>query len=164
MPERGEAQVAVGGARGVNPAKRQIARHPHLHPRAIGRKHRPPDVVGADVIDGVVFHHRHRFAIHPDVFAQQRGGARQRVIGVLRLHHPVQRKRRHPVRRVIAIAIAARAAIVIGDIARRIIGERARLPARNRLQAVGGGRVAIAVGAERAPTSNVREVRLPTAS
>ncbi len=49
-PLPGEPVGGQAAGRCMNPAKGRVDRRPDLGPRRIRRKHRPPDVIGADVI------------------------------------------------------------------------------------------------------------------
>jgi hypothetical protein len=53
-------------------AEGRIARRPDLDPRGIRRKHRPPDVVGADEAGDATLDHRNRLPSQPDIFPDQR--------------------------------------------------------------------------------------------
>jgi hypothetical protein len=71
MHERGEAEIDGGSGGGVDAAEGQITCCPQLDPRAVGRKHGPPNMVGAHKVQLAVLEHAHNRAIHPDIFADQ---------------------------------------------------------------------------------------------
>ena len=58
--------------RDAHPAERQVGRRPDLGAGAVRRKHRPPDVVGADEADHPAFNHSNRRALQPDILPDQR--------------------------------------------------------------------------------------------
>ena len=74
-PLAGEAQVRVGTGGGLHAAERQIAGLPDHRARAIGRKHRPPDLIGAHEVKRAVLVDSNNCSIRPDVFADRGNGA-----------------------------------------------------------------------------------------
>jgi hypothetical protein len=119
----------------LTPPKAVIAGGPDLYPRGIRRKHRTPNMVGADEGDDTTLQHRNRLPSHPDIFPDQcpcglvvfrnppplgiehgmdrdpgRGNRPDRltareVIPIRPLKHPVDRHGRHPPRRIMGVGI-----------------------------------------------------------
>ena len=55
----------------MHPAEGEVAGRPDFGAGAVGGKDRPPDVVGADVVDSATFDHRHHLTVHPDIIADE---------------------------------------------------------------------------------------------
>jgi hypothetical protein len=49
-----------------------LTRRPDLHARGVGRKHRPPDMIGAHKARDATLDHRHRLPPQPDILPNQR--------------------------------------------------------------------------------------------
>ena len=83
-PLAGETEGDTRSGRGFDLAEGCVAGLQDLGACAIGREDRAADMIGADEVDFVALDHGDGRALQPDIFAEERGGAVERVDLVFR--------------------------------------------------------------------------------